>query len=49
MVLSSDGMNPKSPNFEHSNFGLSELQTPQTYPKKCKLNSKFRVELGTSM
>ena len=40
------GTNPKSLNFEHSNFGLSELLTSQTYPKKCKSKSNFRPELN---
>ena len=37
------GTNPKSLNFEHSNFGLFELLTSQTYPKKCRPKSYFRV------
>ena len=37
------GTNPKSPNFEHPNFGMSELRTPRTYPKKYRPNSNFKT------
>ena len=37
------GMNPKSLKLEHSNFGLSKLRTPLSYPKKCRSNSNFSV------
>ena len=47
LVGSNVGTNPKSLNFEHPNFGKSELRTPQTYPKKYRSNSNFRVR--TSM
>ena len=42
MCQSSVGTNPKNPNFEHPNFGISELRTPRTYLKKYKSNSNFR-------
>ena len=40
--LFSVGMNSKIPNFEHSNFGMSELRTPRTYGRKFKSNSNFK-------
>ena len=40
--LSSVGTNSKIPNFEHSNFGMSELRTPRTYGRKFKSNSNFK-------
>ena len=36
------GTNSKIPNFEHSNFGMSELRTPRTYGRKFKSNSNFK-------
>ena len=36
------GTNPKNSNFEHSNFGMSELRTSRTYFKKYKSNSNFK-------
>ena len=41
-TLFSVGTNPKNPNFEHPNFGISELRTPRTYLKKYKSNSNFK-------
>ena len=40
--LISVGTNPKNSNFEHSNFGMSELRTSRTYFKKYKSNSNFK-------
>ena len=35
------GTNSKSPNFEHPNFGISELRTWRTYAQKSVPNSNF--------
>ena len=42
LPTSSVGTNPKNSNFEHSNFGMSELRTSWTYFKKYKSNSNFK-------
>ena len=41
-IFISGGTNSKNPNFEHPNFGISELRTPRTYLKKYKSNSNFK-------
>ena len=41
-AIISVGTNPKNSNFEHSNFGMSELRTSRTYFKKYKSNSNFK-------
>ena len=41
-LVISVGTNPKNSNFEHSNFGMSELRTSRTYFKKYKSNSNFK-------
>ena len=41
--------NPKSPNFEHLNFGLSKLWTPRTFPKNAGQTQTSESELRTFM